>query len=74
MSFDPEDDRWECGGVVQHCYTVEGQGAERALLLTASGSGEDALLFSTYAWPEGEVDPRPRGEAEEVGLGTLGEV
>ena len=52
MSWDPEDDRFECAGPVQHCYTVEGAGPARELLLTASSSGEDAELFSTYPWPE----------------------
>jgi hypothetical protein len=52
MNFDPVDERFECVGVVQHCYVVEGEGAGRCLLLTATGSGEDALLFSSYPWPE----------------------
>ena len=52
MSWDTEDQRFECSGLVQHCYTVEGTGPARELMLTASGSGEDAELFSTYPWPE----------------------
>lgn len=52
MRWDPEDQRFECQGVIQHCYLVEGAGQARSLLLSASASGEDAELFSTYAWPE----------------------
>lgn len=52
LSWDPEDERYECDGVVQHCYAVEGEGAGRELMLIASDSGEDAELFSTYPWPE----------------------
>lgn len=52
LIWDPEDDRYECAGPVQHCYTVEGAGAARELMLTASASGEDAELFSTYLFPE----------------------
>jgi hypothetical protein len=53
MSYDPEDGRWECRGVVQHCFVDQGEGADRELLLTASSSGEDAELFSTYPFPRG---------------------
>lgn len=52
MKWDPEDERHECTGMVQHCFTVEGSGPGRQLMLTASSSGEDAELFSTYPWPE----------------------
>ncbi len=51
MEWDPVDGRFECRGVVQHCYTVEGNGPQRELVLVASGSGEDAELFSTWPWP-----------------------
>lgn len=51
LTWDGDDERFECVGMVQHCYTVEGAGAGRQLMLTASGSGEDAELFSTYPWP-----------------------
>ncbi len=52
LVWDSEDERYECQGVVQHCYDAEGEGPARVLLLTASSSGEDAELFSTYPWPE----------------------
>ncbi len=55
MAWDPADGRFECTGTVQHCFGVEGNGADRSLVLMASGSGEDAELFSTWSWPaEGE--------------------
>ncbi len=49
MFWDAEDGRWECGGVVQHCFVEEVEAGRRVLVLTASGSGEDAELFSR--WP-----------------------
>ncbi len=52
LTWDGGDERYECKGPVQHCYTVEGSGAARELMLTASASGEDAELFSTYPFPE----------------------
>jgi len=58
MTWDLEDERYECRGVVQHCFELklelelEGEGARRQVRLVASGSGEDAELFSTYPWPE----------------------
>lgn len=52
MDWDKEDERFECAGPVQHCFTAEGSGPGRELMLAASGSGEDAELFSTYPWPE----------------------
>jgi len=51
MEWDPVDGRFECGGVVQHCYVVEGNGEDRRLVLVASGSGEDAELFTSWPWP-----------------------
>lgn len=51
MKWDPEDERFECTGVIQHCYVTDGEGPARQLMLTASSSGEDAELFSTYPWP-----------------------
>jgi len=51
MSWDPVDERWECAGVVQHCFVEEEDGGRRWLVLTASGSGEDAELFSRWPFP-----------------------
>ena len=51
--WDPVDERFECRGVVQHCYVAEGNGPGRVLVLVASGSGEDCELFETFPWPEG---------------------
>ncbi len=51
VTWDPEDERFECRGVVQHCFVEELDGAERVLMLVASSSGEDADLFSTWSWP-----------------------
>ncbi len=53
MRYDPEDRRVECQGYGGHCYQITGEGPSRELMLTASNSGEDADLFSTYPWPEG---------------------
>lgn len=53
LKYDPEDKRWECDGLGQHCYKQSGEGLGRHLMLTASDSGEDADLFSMYPWPEG---------------------
>ena len=49
MRWDPGDERWECTGVVQHCFIEETEGGRQWLVLTASTSGEDAELFSR--WP-----------------------
>jgi len=51
MSWDSGDGRWECSGVIQHCYLEEVDGARRWLVLTASSSGEDAELFSRWPFP-----------------------
>lgn len=51
MVFDPEDDRWECAGMTQHCFRQRGSGLSRSLVLVASDSGEDAELYTLYPWP-----------------------
>ncbi len=52
MTWDPVDERFECSGIVQHCYVTEGNGRQRVLVLVASGSGEDCDLFETFPWPQ----------------------
>ncbi|NOZ93711.1 MAG: hypothetical protein GXP47_03085 [Acidobacteria bacterium] len=49
--WDSTDERFECDGIVQHCFVAEGNGRERVLVLVASGSGEDCDLFETFPWP-----------------------
>ena len=51
MEWDKDSERYVCQGMVQHCYTVQGEKGQRELMLTASDSGEDADLFSTYPFP-----------------------
>lgn len=45
------DERFEWDGIVQHCFVAGGNGRERALVLVASGWGEDCDLFATFPWP-----------------------
>lgn len=51
LRWDEDDLRFECGGPVQHYFVAEGYGSERKLLLIATGSGEDAELYTAYPWP-----------------------
>lgn len=51
MEWNKDSERYVCQGMVQHCYTVQGEEGRQELMLTASDSGEDAALFSTYPFP-----------------------
>ena len=52
LHWDPDDKRWECVGMFQHCFKQEGSGFARSLVLVATDSGEDAELYEVYPWPD----------------------